>query len=101
MSQIEVCFRSVIGHENLPVLIWAHCAGVYIKIRVEFLNRHLVAPHFQQPPQRSRRDSLSQSRHNAARNKYVLCSHFHILSFFRGFRIYPIYYTTFRAPFQY
>ena len=41
MTEVKVGFRTVLGYKNLAVLIGAHCAGVYINIRVKLLRRNL------------------------------------------------------------
>ena len=46
VSQIEVCFRAVLGNEHLAVLIRAHRAGVDIDVRIELLRRDFIAAHF-------------------------------------------------------
>ena len=34
-------FGAVFQHKNLAVLIGAHCAGIHVDVRVEFLDRDL------------------------------------------------------------
>ena len=46
MSQIQIRFRPVVGHEDFPVLIGAHRPRIHVQIRVEFLILHLIASGF-------------------------------------------------------
>ncbi|KUK54100.1 MAG: Uncharacterized protein XD78_0655 [Desulfotomaculum sp. 46_296] len=38
MPKVQVCFSPVFSDKYFPMLIGAHCAGIYIDIRVKFLN---------------------------------------------------------------
>ena len=51
VSQIQVCFRSIIGHINFSVLIRAHGPWIDIDIRVKFLNSDLETTILEQPAQ--------------------------------------------------
>ena len=51
VPQIEVGFRAVLRDIDLPVLIGAHSAGVYIDIRIQFLRRNLESAGFQKAAQ--------------------------------------------------
>ena len=85
MSQVKVGFGSVLGDIYFSVLIGAHGSGIHIDIRVKLLRRHLQPPRLQQPSQRSRRDSLAQTRYHASRDKYIFG---HFLRSFRILRLY-------------
>ena len=61
MSQIQVCFRSVISDEYLPVLNGIHGARIDIDIRVKFLHGDLIAPGLQKPSQGCGCDTLAQT----------------------------------------
>jgi len=37
MSQVEIRFRAVVGHENFTMLKRTHCAGIDINVRIQFL----------------------------------------------------------------
>lgn len=43
MSQIQICFRAVIGDEDFSVLNGVHGAGVDVDVRIEFLHGDMVA----------------------------------------------------------
>ena len=60
VSQVQVGFRTVVGHEDLTVLDGAHRAGVHVDIGVKFDKRDLEATRFQQSGQRGRSDALAQ-----------------------------------------
>ena len=47
VAQVQVGLRSVVGDENLAVLVGAHGAGVYVEIGVELLEGHLQSPGLQ------------------------------------------------------
>ena len=72
MSQIKVCFRTIISYKNLAMLIRAHCARVNIDIRVELLDSNPIAAAFQQTAQRRSSNALAQRRNNAACHKNIL-----------------------------
>ena len=48
MAKIEIRFRSVVRHIDLPVLIGGHRAWIDIQIRVEFLHGDVVAVRLEQ-----------------------------------------------------
>ena len=43
MSQIQICFRAVIGDEDFSVLNGVHGAWVDVDVRIEFLHGDMVA----------------------------------------------------------
>ena len=47
VSQIEIRFRAIIGDKDFAVLVRTHGTGIYIDIRVKFLNGNFVPPVFQ------------------------------------------------------
>ena len=71
VTEIEVGFAAVIRYKNLAVLIRTHRAWVDINVGIEFLNRDLHAPAFQQAPQGSCRYPLAQRRNHPASDKNV------------------------------
>ena len=73
VAEIEIALVAVVGHEDLAMLEWAHCAGVDVEIGVHLLHGHPVAARFEQMPKRSGGDSLAQRRYDAARYEDVLC----------------------------
>ena len=73
MPQVKIGFRAVLGNVDLAVLIWTHCAGIDIDVRVEFLSRHLKAARLEQTPEGCCRYALAEARNYAARYEYVFC----------------------------
>ena len=59
VTQIEVGFRAVVGHEHLAVLKGAHSAGVDIDIRVELLRSDLITSALQKSAERCRGYTLA------------------------------------------
>jgi hypothetical protein len=59
MTDIEVCLRPVLRHENFTVLCRIHECRVDIDIRIEFLNADVQSPRDQQSTERCRREPLS------------------------------------------
>ena len=47
MPQIQIRFRTVLGHINLAMLVGTHGAGIYIDIRVQLLCGDFQASGFQ------------------------------------------------------
>ena len=60
VPQVEVGLKTILCHVALTVLIGVQCPWVNIDIRVELLNRHLVAACQQQFADAGRNDSLSK-----------------------------------------
>ena len=71
VTEIQIGFCTVVRYEYFTVLVRAHGTRIHVDIRVKFLDRDLIAAGFQQTTQRSRGDSLTQSGHNAAGDKYI------------------------------
>jgi len=46
MSQVQVCFCTVIGNEDFTMLDRVHGSGIDIDIRIEFLHGHFVSTGF-------------------------------------------------------
>src|ERR1700722_4234719 len=73
MPQIEVGFRSVVGHENLTVLEGGERSGVDVEVGVKL---HQVDPQTAALEQTSNRrcgQAFAQAGHNSAGHKDVLC----------------------------
>ncbi len=66
MTQIEIGFGAVAGHEHLAVLERAHGAGIDINVGVELDQGDLESPGFQHGRQRGGGDALAQGGHHAA-----------------------------------
>ncbi|MPM10225.1 hypothetical protein SDC9_56553 [bioreactor metagenome] len=77
MAQIQVRFGSVVGDEDLSVLVGVHGARVYVQVGIKLLERYLIAPLLKKPSQGSRSNSLSQAGNHAACNKNILDRHTH------------------------
>ena len=75
MAKVQIGFRSILGDEYLSVLDGIHGSGINVDIRIKFLHGHLIAPGFQKPPQRGRRDSLAKAGNHAACYEYILYCH--------------------------
>ncbi len=66
MTQIEIGFGAVAGHEHLAVLERAHGAGIDIDVGVELDQGDLESPGFQHGRQRGGGNALAQGGHHAA-----------------------------------
>ena len=66
VPQIEIGLGAVIGHENFPVLIGAHRAGIDIEVGVELAQTHLEAARLQQRAERRRAQTLAEGGDHAA-----------------------------------
>ena len=75
VAQVQVGLGSVVGDEDLAVLIGAHGARVHIEIGVQLLHLHPQAPLLEQTAQRGRRDPLAQAGDHAAGDENKLCCH--------------------------
>ena len=64
-----------VSYTHLSVLDGIHGSGINVDIRIKFLHGHLIAPGFQKPPQRGRRDSLAKAGNHAACYEYILYCH--------------------------
>src|SRR5207248_10241436 len=65
-AEIEIGFRPVVGDVDLAVLVGAHRAGVDVDVRIELLQRDLVAVAFEQAADGSGREPFSERRDDAA-----------------------------------
>src|SRR5687768_4503567 len=73
VPEVEVGFRSVLGHEYFTVLKWAHRAGIHVDIGIQLEHGNLYATSFEDSCERSRGDAFSEGRYNATCHKYILC----------------------------
>ena len=69
MPQIQVGLRTVVGDENLPVLIRRHGAGVDVEIGVELHQRHRYAAAFEDAPDGGDANPLADRADHPARNE--------------------------------
>ena len=72
VAQVEVGFGPVVGDIHLAVLVRAHRARVDVDVGIELHQRHFVPVTFEQAADRGGRQPLSQGRHDAAGDEYVL-----------------------------
>src|SRR5215467_10791480 len=70
MAEIEVRFRSVVGHIDLAVLIRGHRGRIDIQIGIELSNADLVATRLEKGPERGGKKTFSKRRNHAAGDKY-------------------------------
>ena len=75
VSEVEVGFGAVVGHENLAMLKGRHRTRIDVEVRIKFLQVDLETAAFHQASDGCRRQPLAQGRHNPARYKDVLCRH--------------------------
>ena len=73
MTQVEIAFMAIVGHEDLAVLEGAHGARVDIEVWIHLLHGHAIAAMLKQVPQRGGRDAFAKRRDNASGHKDVLC----------------------------
>ena len=73
MSEVEVGFRAVIGHEDLTVLERAHGTRINVDVRIKLEHSDLKATGFQNGSQRCRSDAFPQRRNNTTRDKDKTC----------------------------
>ena len=71
VAEVEVGLGAVVGDVHLAVLVRAHGAGVHVDIRVELLQRDLVAVVLEQAADRGGRQALAERRHHAAGDEDV------------------------------
>ena len=60
VAEVEVGLGAVVGDVDLAVLVGAHRAGVDVDVRVELLQRDLVAVAFEQRADRGRGQALAE-----------------------------------------
>ncbi len=71
MSDVEVGFGPVVGHEHLTVLERVHGARVDVQVRVELLHGDPQASEFEQAAQAGRGQSLAEARGDSPGDKEV------------------------------
>ena len=84
VSQVEIGLGPVVGDEYFAVLVGVHRARVHVEIGVKLLKGHFEPSLFEEPPQRRRRDPLTQPGYHAAGDKNVLDRHRSFLPFRMG-----------------
>ena len=53
MAQVQIGFGTVVGDEDLAVLVGRQRPWIHVDVGIEFLQRHPVAALLQKPGQRS------------------------------------------------
>ena len=69
MAQIEIGFRTVLGHKHLAVLERAHCARVDVDVGIKLEEGDFEATRFENRGQRCGSNSLTKRGNHAARDK--------------------------------
>jgi hypothetical protein len=72
VTEVEVGLASIVGDEDLAMLIRIHRAGIDVDVRVKFLHGDSQATHFEESTQGARRQTLSEGAHYSSRHEYVL-----------------------------
>ena len=75
VPQIEIRLRPVVGNKHFAMLKRRHRPRIHIQIRIKLHQVHTQPAALQQAPNRCRRQTLPERRHNSARYKDVLCRH--------------------------
>ena len=71
VAEVEVGLGAVVGDVDLAVLVRAHRARIDVDVRVELLQRDLVAVALEQRADRGGRQALAERRHHAAGHEDV------------------------------
>ena len=75
VAQIQVRLPAVPGHENLPVLIGRHSAGIHIQVRIQLDHGNGQPLAFENAPDGRHANALADGAHHPAGYEYVLGSH--------------------------
>ena len=75
MSQVQICFRPVVGNKDFTMLNGIHCTRIDIDVGIEFLHSHLIAPRLEKPSQGRGGDPLSQAGYHASGDKNIFYCH--------------------------
>ena len=60
MAQIEIGFRTIVGHENFTVLKRAHGTGIHVDVRVQLDHGNFQAARFQNGGKRCSGDPFTE-----------------------------------------
>ena len=71
VSEIEVCFRTVVEDVDFAVLVRRHRSGIDIEVGVELLDSHIETAMFEQGADGGGGQSLSKGRYHATGDKDV------------------------------
>ncbi len=69
MTQVQIGLGTIVGHEDLAVLVRTHRARIDVDIGVELQEVHSVAMGFEQAPDGCGRNTLSQRRDHSPGNE--------------------------------
>jgi len=84
MTQVQVCFRSIVSNEHLTMLKGIHRAGVYVNIRVHLHHGDAQPARFKKQSQTGGSNAFAYRGHHTARCKHVLGHLACISRWFRG-----------------
>ncbi|MMZ66154.1 hypothetical protein D1872_286260 [compost metagenome] len=73
MAQVQVRFRTIVRHEDFPVLIRTHRSRIDVDVRVELLNRYFQTSVLKQPAERSGRNPFAQGGYDPACHENIFC----------------------------
>ncbi len=71
VAKIEICLRTVVGHEHLAVLIRAHRSRIDIEVRIELAKTDGVSTRLEKRAEGGRREAFSKGGDHAAGNEDV------------------------------
>ena len=71
MAEVEIGFSAIIQHVDFTVLIGAHCAGIDVEVRIEFLERDFESAIFEQSAERCSSEAFAKGTDHAAGYKDV------------------------------
>ena len=75
VTQVQICFSSVICHKNFPVLVRTHSSRINIDIRVKFLNGYLETTIFQETAQTCCHNPFPNRRYHTTSYKNIFRRH--------------------------
>src|SRR5580658_4107440 len=75
VAQVEVGLSAVVGDKNFAVLEWRHGSGIDVEVGVELHHVDAQPAALKQAADGGRSQTLTQTGHNSARHKDILCRH--------------------------
>ena len=72
MSEVEVCFATVIGHEHLSVLVGVHRPRVKVDIGVELLHGDSKSTHLEKTTERTGGQPFTERADHTTRYENML-----------------------------
>ena len=76
MSKVKVCFRAILRHIHLAVLVRTHRPRIYINIRIQLLGGDLEASRLEKSAKACCRNALAKAGNHTAGYKDIFCRHF-------------------------